>query len=213
MLKDKVKNDIVLAQSICKALRSGNKESIEKLYYLYHRFFISFTRKLLYEMNKAEDVLSEFWTELLNAKAICAYEGKHNASLRGYLTKILKWRIIDKNRKKKIVTTPNLPPESENRTKKERQRRLINESLLTLGEISQRDADLVRMKYEGLTYKEMAEQELTDKASDRQAVERRTDAIKKQFTRPQTGSMARFSLILNRVMAGYGWEPADLRTY
>jgi len=208
MLKNSVEKDRETAQKVCKELFSGNKKAILDLYHQ-HRFFISFTRKLLYKKDKVEDVLCEFWIGLLDAKAICAYQGRNNASLRVYLTGILKRRIIDENRKKEIPTTSDIPPESDD-IKKERQRRLLNEALLTLGEISPRDADLVRMKCEGRTYKEMAEQELAGENPDQETMKKQEYAIRKQFTRPGTGSMAKFSLIIEQIMAGYGWESADL---
>ena len=99
MVDHRSNKDYLLAQKICKALRARHNESILELYHVHHRFFLAFARRRLYnpEHDQIESVLSQFWTELLNAKAICGYEGK--ASLRTYLLTILNRRIIDANRK------------------------------------------------------------------------------------------------------------------
>jgi RNA polymerase sigma-70 factor (ECF subfamily) len=90
----KQKIDFKLAQRICNELRSGNPEALSELYHKYHVFFSAFTRQRLFITSDypIDHVLSDFWVELLNAKAICDYKGK--ASLRTYLTLILSRRII-----------------------------------------------------------------------------------------------------------------------
>ncbi|MDM8523948.1 sigma-70 family RNA polymerase sigma factor [Desulfococcaceae bacterium HSG8] len=219
MLKNKVESDIRTAKKICEELHSGNKEAITDLYYKYHRFFMNFARHSLYDTDSVEDVLSDFWLELLNTKAICAYEGKKNASLRTYLSKILKWRIIDNNRKKRIIMVSDPPPEltesdslssSLDDAPKIRQNKLTHDALLQLEKISPRDAKLMRMRLKGMTYKEMAELELAGKMSDQKTIERKTDAIRKQLKRPRTGSIAKFTLIIERLRRKYGWNHIDL---
>jgi RNA polymerase sigma-70 factor (ECF subfamily) len=61
--------------------------------------FAAFARHRLFDRDPhgIESVLSTFWLELLNGKAICKYSG--NASLLTYLMVILNRRIIDANRK------------------------------------------------------------------------------------------------------------------
>ena len=92
-------SDFILAQRICDKLRSGNREAILELYHKHHVYFSAFSRQRLFntDQHQIENVLSDYWIELLNSKAICAYKGK--ASLRTYLTVILGRRIIDANRK------------------------------------------------------------------------------------------------------------------
>jgi len=104
-------NDFALARKICNQLLSGNRESILELYHRYQAFFSAFTRQRLYEsnVNEYENVLTDYWIELTNSRAICGYEGK--SSLRTFLAVILNRRIIDANRKirsdknsKKVLT-------------------------------------------------------------------------------------------------------------
>jgi len=99
MVDHRTNKDFLLAQKICKNLRARRNESILELYHEHHRFFLTFARRRLYnpEHDQIESVVSKFWTELLNAKAICDYKAK--ASLRAYLLTILNRRIIDANRK------------------------------------------------------------------------------------------------------------------
>jgi len=91
--KESYKEDVLLAQRVCDELRSDNKNAILGLYNVYHLFFLEFTKRRLYSPgpDKAQTILTNFWVELLNAKAICDYEGR--ASLRNYLLKILKWSM------------------------------------------------------------------------------------------------------------------------
>ena len=157
-------SDFVLARKICNELISGNRESILELYNKYHSFFTSYTRQRLYDSNVIhhDNVLTDYWVELTNSKAICSYEGK--SSLRTYLTVILNRRIIDTNRKirseknfKGVSTDPenetkneiHTQPSPEDELIKKEQQRLIHEALLKLAETSPRDAKLVLMHFEG----------------------------------------------------------------
>ena len=54
------------------------------------------------------------------------------------------------------------------------------------------------MNLEGLSYEQMARRELSGRRADPDELKRRIDAIKKQFTRKETGSMAKFRSVLNR---------------
>ena len=211
----KSKIDFILAQKICNELRSGNREAILDLYHQYHRFFTAFARKRLFKSdpNRVETVMTNFWIELLNAKAICGYEGK--ASLRIYLTIILNRRIIDMNRniqreknpyvalreqENEIIKNSRIQPSPEDELIKKQQQKLIQDALLQLAEISPRDASLIRMHFEGLTYEEMAERELQANKKHIIKIKKKTDAIKKQFTRDKTGAMARFKGVLIRCL-------------
>jgi RNA polymerase sigma-70 factor (ECF subfamily) len=184
------RDDYHLSQEICDRLRSGDHESVLKIYSKYHILFNAFDK---------------FWIELLNAKAICSYQGK--TSLRNYLLTILNRRIIDANRKwvrdnnqkrqiEKLVVENSeekcveVSPE-EKLINKEKMR-LIHEALLQLETLSTRDAYLMKMYLEGLSYKEMAEREVNPGNADGSTVNKKINAIKKQFTRPKTGTMARF---------------------
>jgi RNA polymerase sigma-70 factor (ECF subfamily) len=75
---------------------------------------------------------------------------------------------------------------------------LIYGSLLQLEEISPTDANLIRMRLEGFTYDEMAGAEIDDDDLKPGVLEKKTNAIKKQFTRNDTGSLSKFKSILDR---------------
>ena len=201
------RNDYQLSQEICDRLRSGDHESLLKLYSKYHILFRAFAWKRLFinDHSRAETTVNQFWIELLNTKAICRYLGK--TSLKNYLLTILNRRIIDANRKwvrdnnqkqkiEKLVEenseekSMGVSPE-EILLHKERMR-LIHEALLQLATISTRDAYLMKMYLEGLSYKEMAEREMAPRDANGSEVHKKVNAIKKQFTRPKTGTMARF---------------------
>lgn len=221
----KQKTDFILAQKICNELRSGNTEALSELYHKYHSFFSNFTRQRLFvnSDHPIDDVLSDFWVELLNARAICDYEGK--ASLRTYLTLILSRRIIDANRRIKATEAASMALQhqgnavSDNDTlqalpeddllKKELQS-LLYGALLKLAESSPRDANLIRMHLEGMTYVDMAKQEFGGKKISPEKLKKKTEAIKKQFTRKKTGSLKKFKKILNKCLENTALNFNDL---
>jgi len=213
-----------LGQKICRELRSGNRSAILALYNRYQQFFTAFTRRRLFDEEPygAEDVLSNFWLELLNGKAICGYSGR--ASLRTYLTVILNRRIIDANRKfERDRNSTSLLKQKANESDDnirdqqtpeqalaiKEQQKLIPKALVQLSDISPRDANLIRMNLEGLSYEQMAEKELNGEKADQAELKRKVDAIKKQFTRKETGSMAKFRSVLNRHLDTVGLSYRD----
>ena len=207
--------DYDLGQKICRELRSGNSSAILELYHKHGRFFAAFTRFRLFDDDPhgIENVLSNFWLELINARAICKYNGR--ASLRTYLTVILNRRIIDANRKfeRELGYSP-IETQSENeganlhydqKTPEKQliikeQQRLIQKALLKLSDTCPRDANLIRMNLEGLSYEQMAQRELNGVKANAEELKRRVDAIKKQFTRKETGSMAKFRNVLDNYL-------------
>ena len=213
MVEQNINNDYLLAQKICKDLRARHNDSILELYHEHHRFFLAFTRRRLYspEYDQIESVVSKFWTELLNAKAICGYKGK--ASLRTYLLTILNRRIIDANRKfqRDMRFTeltdgpvdcpseiPDAQPSPEDLVLQKEHRMVLHKTLIQLSEISPRDAKLIHMRLNGLSYKNKAQQELDcDKAKPKE-LSSKINSIKKQFTRSKTGSLAKFKMILEK---------------
>ena len=200
-------DDYSLSRKICDRLRSGDNESVLKIYSRYHVLFRAFARKRLIvnDSSQAEIIVNKFWIELLNARAICGYQGK--TSLRNYLLTILNRRIIDANRKwlrenkQKQKMKQSAVENSDGNCaeispedivlNKERMR-LIHEALLKMETISTRDAYLMKMHLDGLSYKEMAEREIDPQDGDDRTVNKKINAIKKQFTRPKTGTLARF---------------------
>ena len=219
--------DYDLGQKICRELRSGNSSAILELYHKHGRFFAAFTRYRLFDDDPhgVESALSNFWLELINARTICKYNGR--ASLKTYLTVILNRRIIDANRKfeRNHNSTP-IEVESENseddhqydqQTPEKQliikeQQRLIQKALVRLSDTCPRDANLIRMNLEGLSYEQMAEKELNGAKANADELRRRVDAIKKQFTRKETGSMAKFRNVLDNYLDTNGLNHKDLLT-
>jgi len=217
--KKKIDDDVNLAQRICKELKSGRKEAIVEIYDAHHRLFFNIIRKRLFEseIHTPEDVFQKFWEKLLDGDIFCNYKG--SASLRSYLCSILYHHIVDTNREiererrrfKQDVeikeyhdnsqkTSEESIIEKEDESKRILQEKLIQETRLQLSEISPRDEFYIKMRLlEKLEYRDIAVLEL-GKGATEDGIQRKIDAIKKQFTRPGTGSMARFRVILERLM-------------
>ncbi|MEZ4528814.1 MAG: hypothetical protein R2941_23125 [Desulfobacterales bacterium] len=234
MTEDSIQEDRELAEKICKEIRRGNRDAILEIYHRFHLFFQRLAQKQMGSMEDTDDLLGNFWLELLNGNAICAYEGMNNAALRSYLAKILLLRIIDLQRKikkqEKRFVSPfvqengreeeafsksTMTPDSggqrsilseisdsaqspDDLIMQKQRSRMFQNALLLLHELSPADARYIRQRMEGLTYEEMALAD-TDK-SDPQSVHKKADAIKKQYTRPKTGSLAKFRIILENLM-------------
>ncbi len=199
---------MLLAQKICDQLRAQNKDAIREVYFEHHIYLIKFAGRQLYDPECADDVLTEFWIKLLDGKIICNFKGK--ARLRSYLTSVLLYRIMDENKKTQKELAHGISLEEyveKNRELPARQSRsnrelckIMDEAMLTLFDISPKDASLIRMKMQGMTYGEMAGRALKRKTIQPNEVKRETDRIKKQFTRKQTGSMAKFKIVLDRLL-------------
>ena len=225
MIGPENKKDYLFAQSICKQLQANNKEAILELYQAFQPFFLAFARRRLFnpDPNQIDTVLSAFWTGLLNGKAICGFKGK--ASLRTFLLTILNRRIIDANRKfQRQIKFTEIPDEQslepselldhlespEEHMLREERQKIINDTLRQLSETAPRDANLIRMYLNGLSYEKMAEQELNEEQSETRQTKKKIDAIKKQFTRPQTGSLAKFKSALEKRIQQHEWDCRDL---
>ncbi|MEA1972699.1 MAG: sigma-70 family RNA polymerase sigma factor [Candidatus Cloacimonadota bacterium] len=218
--KNSFLEDLRLAQKICQELLAKNNDAIIEIYQKFQQLFVNFCRKRLYnnDPHQAESVLSNFWIELLNAKAICSY--KAQASLKSYLIKILWRRIIDENRSFKrenskkenigddqkigFLETSSYPSPEKGILNKE-QERIMQEALLMLEEASIRDADLIKMYLHGLNYRQMVEQQSTNQKTDDTEMAKKVNSIKKQFTRERTGSLAKFKICLRRCLKKHNW--------
>jgi RNA polymerase sigma-70 factor (ECF subfamily) len=66
------------------------------------------------------------------------------------------------------------------------------------------------MYLNGLSYEKMAEQELNEEQPETRQTKKKIDAIKKQFTRPQTGSLAKFKSALERRIQQHELDCRDL---
>ena len=84
----------------------------------YQKLFLPFARRRLFHPQDVEDVLQNFWEELMNGRAICRYaqQAEHQISLRSYCLGILHRRIIDRNRQfsrerqRLAAENPTIPP-------------------------------------------------------------------------------------------------------
>lgn len=213
---EKISDDVILATQICEKLLAGERKCLRELFTAFNGLFQSFARRRLFNPGSHEDVVQSFWEEMLTGQAICAYaqNAENKATLRTYLLGILYRRIIDANRKtsksreihqgdEDFKDTQDQRPTPQNglvaSTSKNLIRRLVNETLLKLSEESPTDASLVRMHLEGLDYSQMAER-----------LGKRSDAVKKQFTREPTGSLAKFKRALKQAMLAQGLRYEDL---
>jgi len=207
--------DLALAQEACEELRAGNNDGILPVYHKYQSMFMGYTRRRVHSSDddRATSILTDFWVELLNAKAICDFQGL--SSLKTYLFKILNFRIVDNVRREKRqgahgnnisngdkdidgFENDDVSPEKDLMSKEKV--RLVNETILMLTDSSPTDAYLVKMHMEGLSYQEMAEKLLGNKPKSDKELKKKTDAVKKQFTRKTSGSMAKFKSCLERIM-------------
>ena len=215
MLTNDHQADVESAQEACAGLISGNNEAILPIYRQYHPFLFSFTKRRLNasDTEAANSILTDFWVELLNGDAICGFKGL--ASLKTYLFKILKFRIIDHIRREnrqggdqKNISDQDheidgfqSEDESPEKTLLDKEKiKLIHESLLLLSDTSPADAYLVKMHLEGLNYNQMAEKMLSGQDAGPKDIDKKVNAIKKQFTRTGSGSLDKFKACLERVM-------------
>ncbi len=213
---ENIESDIALARKICEGLRSGEKECLGELVAAYNEFFLNFTRRRLFRAEVAEDVVQSFWKEMLSGQTICTYAlGSENpATLRTYLVGALHRRVIDANRKiskngerhqegGNIQDRPDQAPSPHNgvvhSSSQDLARRLVHQALLRLSEHSPQDADLVRLHLGGLDYSQMAAR-----------VGKSRDAVKKQFSRADTGSLAKFKKALKHLMHIEGLRYEDI---
>ena len=206
---DKYKEDHDFAKKICAALCNGQRKEIEEVYKRFHVQFLSFSKKRLYcygDYGYAESVVNKYWLELMNGEYICNYQGK------GSLEKYLRWRLNDriKNKIRQLIKTPEAPipqpptesPEDEY-ISEQIKHKILFASLLELKKESPCDANYIAMYLEGMTYEEMAQNELACENPDEAMIRKKTNAIKGQFTRKKTGSRVRYKNILERKMDEY----------
>jgi RNA polymerase sigma-70 factor (ECF subfamily) len=217
--------DLTLAQEACIELRAGNNDAILPVYHKYQPMFMGYTRRRVHSSDddRATSILTDFWVELLNAKAICNFQGL--SSLKTYLFKILNFRIIDNVRKptppdtsgntisgddNDVDGTGDDGVSPEEKVLKKEKVRLIHETLLMLTESSPTDAYLVKLHFEEMSYQQMAEKSLDGQSYSDRELKKKTTAIKKQFTRKTSGSMAKFKSCWERVLRKNNINPADM---
>ena len=243
-LKDqKLHKDVPFAKRICEQLKRGDVDrDFSQLIRDLDGYFKAFARKKVYEDVDYEGLVNDFWIELQIGDAICQYRGTNQASLKTYLTKILKWRIMTASDgqeayRGRYVLTDNLEslatisgrrkgPDEKNmdgcqevpvsrpagegivvedhpeaHLDGDLRDEIISTALLRLSQIRPEDADLVCMRMKGLSYEEIARR---SGAIAPGKLKKKIQGLRKQFTRPKTGSMARFRIMLDRVLEERG---------
>ena len=88
-------------------------------------------------------------------------------------------------------------------------RGLIHAALIKLAEHSPQDVELLRWHLEGLTYEDMAKRLLGPGQKATTALKKKINAVKKQFTRESSGSLARFKVVLQELMQAQGLSYDD----
>jgi len=190
----------------------------------YQRLFLPFARRRLFHPQDVEDVLQNYWEELMNGKAICRYaqQSEFQVSLRSFCLGILNRRIIDRNRQitrekqrltsdNPITNNPDDSPEEllTQSVSGNLARGLIHAALIKLAEHSPQDVELLRWHLDGLTYEDMAKRLLGPGQTATTALKKKINAVKKQFTRESSGSLARFKVVLQELMQAQGLSYDD----
>jgi RNA polymerase sigma-70 factor (ECF subfamily) len=216
--------DTSLAQKICQALRAGNCQPLEELVAPHQRLFLLFARRRLFQPEDVEDVLQNFWEEMMNGKAICHYaqNPESRVSLRSFCLGILNRRIIDRNRQRSrerqrvtsantAVTDPGESPEDllAQAISDEMARSLVHAVLIKLADHFPKDVELLRWHLAGLSYEDMAKRLLGSDQSNKALVSKKINAVKKQFSREGSGSLARFKSALQKLMDARGLSYHD----
>jgi DNA-directed RNA polymerase specialized sigma24 family protein len=224
MVRNLLIQDKSLAQKICEALVAGNRQPLEEMVSSFHKLFLPFARRRLFQPQDVEDVLQNFWEEIMNAKAICHYAQQpvSRISLRSFCLGILNRRIIDRNRQisrerqrsapnNSTTHNPGDSPEdllahsiSDNLA-----RSLVHAALIKLAENFPRDVELLRWHLEGLSYEDMAKRLLRPGQLAAPILQKKVNAVKKQFTRENSGSLARFKAVLQELMRAQGLSYED----
>lgn len=214
----KRKTDEAEADKICDQLRAGNQEGMTSLIEKYTPNLMRRAKRKLYHCNadphQIEEVVNNAWIAISSRgkdgdPRICKFTG--NSTLKTFIKGFLENKIKDEY--KKVImdgeggTEIEEFPDDDDSSKKKELREIIDKVSLQLEESSPNDAKRIRMRLEGLTFEDMAEDELGPDATQEE-IDRRHGAIRKQFKRPRTGSMARFRVQLERFMEkeGLGYE-------
>jgi RNA polymerase sigma factor (sigma-70 family) len=216
--------DKSLAQRICEALLAGNRRPLEEMVSYYQKLFLPFARRRLFNPQDVEDVLQNFWEELMNARAICWYarQTADQISLRSYCLGILNRRIIDRNRQiskerqrlgkdNPATANPGGSPEHllTNSASDILARSLVHSALMRLAEHSPRDVELLRWHLDEMSYEDMARRLLGPDQTATSTLLKKINAVKKQFTRESSGSLARFKAVLLELMQEQGLSYED----
>jgi RNA polymerase sigma factor (sigma-70 family) len=217
--------DKSLAQTICQAILAGDRQPLREIISSFQKLFLAFARRRLFNAQDVGDVLQNFWEELMNGRAICRYaqDVEYRLTLRSFCLGILNRRIIDRNRQfskerqrltveNPDVANPGDPPDSllEQSASDHLARSLVHAALVRLARQSPRDAELLRWHLDGMSYEDMAGRLLGPGWSDSATRQKKINAVKKQFTRANSGSLAKFKTVLLELMQQQGLNYDDL---
>jgi DNA-directed RNA polymerase specialized sigma24 family protein len=190
----------------------------------YQKLFLSFARRRLFNHQDVEDVLQNFWEELMNGRAICNYaqQAAYQLSLRNYCLGILNRRVIDRNRqvaRERRYLAPTKNPGNDPDNSPEHllaqsdsdnlARSLVHGALIRLADQSSGDTQLIRWYLDGISYEDMARRLLGPEQTAGTVLQKKINAIKKQFTRENSGSLAKFKNVLLKLMREQGLNYDD----
>ena len=82
--------------------------------------------------------------------------------------------------------------------------------MIILAERFPRDVELLRWHLDGLSYEDMAKRLLGPDQTTGATVSKKINAVKKQFTRQGSGSLARFKAVLQELLRARGLSSHDL---
>ena len=123
----------------------------------------------------------------------------------------MKWRITDciRQQQKNTVSFTAVSELSQEQSdafspedtlQAEERKKLINGAILIFEAISSIEARRIWMWSNGMSYKDMAMKEFAGQDSSAKEISSKESAIRKQFTRPQTGTLAKFRIVLERYL-------------
>lgn len=183
-----------------------------------------------------KDLLQGFWIEkILEEKVICRYQGRNGASLKTFLYSVMRnyisqqFREIIRRRETFIDDMPVSweppPPSGKNEdtlikeidtaevpvddVQEKLNREFVDMALENLSSKRPEDAQMISLwMKDGLTYWQIAQKNLEAQGFklDDDTVRKKAAALRKQFTRPETGSLARFAVIYMKILAEKGYE-------
>lgn len=226
MKNNRLNDDLNLAKRICEELKAGHSKALSILVEKFDKSFCMIIQRKLFlsEQNLAQEILHDFWEKkLMVEKAICKYTGKNNSSLKNFLTSILIKMIYDIIRHKKTKKQSTKEVSLENAyslsllTETTPQQQMIQlqkhkifyEALSMLQNISPKDAQLIEMHLDNKTFLEMARIKYKDDEAGEISLDKKAARLRKQFTRPRTGSKARFKAILEKLLKQYKIDCID----
>jgi len=205
----------------------------------YGRWMVHYQESKNTEYNPIKDLIQDFWvTKMMEKKAVCGYKGRNGASLKTYLFSIMMNLIMEQGRKikkrhdveveeipdvikKADLTVPNEEDiikhvddkgQLDDAFQEELTCRFKNIALECLSQKRPDDATLVLLRMNGVSFREIAQRFLLNEClfTDDNAIKKKAAALRKQCTRDNSGSFARFADIFKFVVEEHGYEHEEL---